>query len=77
MKEEKKYRLLPQTKQMVEEMKADGYPLCIPAGEWSGKYPRHCNACIEMHRKEIITKIKSLRGIDSDTMKEIERVIND
>jgi hypothetical protein len=46
-----KYKLLPQSKKLIKEMIEAGYPLCIPAGEWGGKYPRHCNACIEMYKK--------------------------
>jgi hypothetical protein len=42
---------------------------------------KECPVCGRSIKKEImdeiITKLKTLRGIDSDTMKEIERVINE
>jgi hypothetical protein len=42
---------------------------------------KECPVCGRLMKKEImdeiITKLKTLRGIDADTMKEIERVIND
>lgn len=32
-------------------MKKAGYPLCLSRGDWSGKHPRHCNACIKQYNK--------------------------
>jgi hypothetical protein len=43
----------PQTKNQVKEMIKAGYPLCLSKGDWGGKYPRHCDACIEVYLKEI------------------------
>jgi hypothetical protein len=47
-----KYKLLPQSKKLIKEMLEAGYPFCIDKGDWSGNYPRHCNACIEMYGKQ-------------------------
>ena len=50
-------KLLPQTKQMVKDMEENGYPICLGRTDWNGKYPRHCNACINSYKYENNNKI--------------------
>jgi hypothetical protein len=45
----------PQTKKQVKEMIKAGYPLCLSKGDWGGKYPRHCDACIEVYNNSVTT----------------------
>jgi hypothetical protein len=49
-------KLLPQSKKLIQEMIKAGYPLCLGRNDWSGKHPRHCNACIKGYKYKKICK---------------------